>query len=101
MPNIDEWLTELDSLPPFPDRAPWTAELVLSILKRMALHKAPGLDGWTVDELRLLPPALLEWIAELFESVERTGRWPEELCQPEGLLLPKPGDGGPMDRRPI
>jgi hypothetical protein len=101
MPNIDEWLIELDSLPPFPDRAPWTAELVLSILMRMALHKAPGLDGWTVDELRLLPPALLEWIAELFESVERTGRWPEELCQPEGLLLPKPGDGGPMDRRPI
>lgn len=67
----------------------------------MAKRKAPGLDGWTVAELRLLPSELLGWVTELFEAVERSDRWPPELSQPEGLLLPKPGDGGPMDRRPI
>ena len=95
MPRVEDWLVELDSLPPFPDRVPWTADLVRAVLQGMAKSKAPGLDAWTVAELCLLPPVLLEWIAELFESVERAGRWPAELSQPEGLLLPKPGDGGP------
>ncbi|CAK0881315.1 unnamed protein product [Prorocentrum cordatum] len=69
----EEWLVELDSLPPFPDRAPWAADLA----------------------------QLLEWVAELFESVEQTGRWPEKRRGPEGLLLLKPGGGGPLGRMPI
>ncbi len=99
--DIEEWLAELDGLPAFPERVPWTIPLVRAVLKKMAKRKAPGLDGWTVSELRLLPDELLAWIVDLFEEVERQGVWPSELCQPEGLLLPKPGDGGPMDRRPI
>ena len=71
------------------------------MLEKMAKRKAPGLDGWAVAELLLLPTELLEWVAQLFEGVERLGCWPGTLCQPEGLLLPKAGDGGPMDRRPI
>ena len=101
MPHAEDWLAELDSCPPFPDRVPWTADLVRAVLQGMAKSKAPGLNGWTVAELRLIPPELLEWIAELFETVKRTGQWPAALSQPEGLLLPKPGDGGPMDCRPI
>ena len=99
----EEWLMELDGLPPFPDRTPWTAALVRSLLRRMPRRKAVGLDGWSVPELRLLPDALLEWIAALLETVERTGKWPEALSRPEGLLLPKVGGdaGDPMDRRPI
>lgn len=98
----EEWLRESDGLPPFPARSPWTAGSVRAILRRMAARKKPGLDAWTVSELRLVPDALLGWIAELLEEVEAAGEWPRQLCEPEGLLLPKPGSGhGPLDRRPI
>ncbi|CAK0862848.1 unnamed protein product [Prorocentrum cordatum] len=101
-PLGEEWLQALDGLPAFPERAPWTAETVSSLLRRMPRRKKPGLDGWTVKELRLLPPELHGWIAELFEEIEACGSWPSELVEPEGLLLPKPGGGAdPMDRRPI
>ncbi|CAK0847227.1 unnamed protein product, partial [Prorocentrum cordatum] len=101
-PLGEEWLQALDGLPAFPERAPWTAETVSSLLRRMPRRKKPGLDGWTAKELRLLPPELHGWIAELFEEIEACGSWPSELVEPEGLLLPKPGGGAdPMDRRPI
>ena len=99
--NAEQWLSELDGLPPFPERVPWSNAFVRAVLKRMAKRKAVGLDGWGVAELRLLPDELIDWVVELFESVERLGRWPSALCCPEGLLLPKAGDGSPMDRRPI
>ena len=63
----------------------------------MAARKAPGLDGWTVAELRLLPAWWHERVAHVLEAVERAGRWPETARQPAGLLLPKPGGG----QRPI
>ena len=40
----EEWMAELDGLPPFPERTPWTAELVRSILKRLQPRKAAGLE---------------------------------------------------------
>ena len=103
-PVPEEWLAELDALPPFPARTPWTVEHLRDILRRMAKRKAAGLDGWKVAELRLLPDELMELIVQMFEAVEARGAWPAQLCAPEGLLLPKgsnanPGD--PMDRRPI
>jgi endonuclease/exonuclease/phosphatase family metal-dependent hydrolase len=100
----EEWLAELDSLPPFPAQTPWTVEAIRNVLGRMAKRKAAGLDGWTVAELRLLPVELLELVAELFDAVETLGRWPAQLCTPEGLLLPKGGasnSGDPLDRRPV
>lgn len=98
----EEWLQTLDGLPPFPERVPWTGGLVRALLRRMPRRKKPGLDAWTVAELRLLPDELLEWVAELFEAVEARGAWPQHLREPEGLLLPKPGGGGDaLDRRPI
>ena len=41
----------------------------------MPRHTAVGLDGGSVAELRLLPAELLDLVAELYEGVERTGRW--------------------------
>jgi ribonuclease HI len=104
LPVPEEWLAELDALPPFPARTKWTVDGIRDILKRMAKRKAAGLEGWTVAELRLLPDELLGMVALLFEAVEARGRWPTQLCAPEGLLLPKGGAsevGDPMDRRPI
>ena len=90
-PVGEEWLHELDGLPPFPERAPWTAEMVGWLLRHMPRRKKPGLDAWTIGELRLLPVELRAWIADLLEEVEESGAWPQELAEPEGLLLPKPG----------
>jgi hypothetical protein len=79
----EEWLAELDGLPPFPARVPWTTGIVRSLLRRMPRRKAVGLDGWSVPELRLLPDEILAWMAEMPEVVGRTGRWPEDLRCPE------------------
>ncbi|CAK0848334.1 unnamed protein product [Prorocentrum cordatum] len=102
-PEVDEeWQQELDGLPPFPDRTPWTADLLAGLFRHVPRRKKPGLDAWTIGELRLLPTEMLELVAELFEEVEAQGAWPRELVEPEGLLLPKPGGGeGPLERRPI
>ena len=103
-PVPEDWLAELDGLPPFPDRTPWTGTLVRDILRRLKPRKAPGLDGWSVAELRLLPDELLDLVAELFEAVEGGAPWPDELCAPEGLLLPKGGAdeaADPLSRRPV
>ena len=100
----EDWAAELDGLPPFPPRQPWSAGLVRATLAAMSKGKAPGLDGWGVAELRSLPDTLLVLVAELFEAVEGSGRWPEQLRCPEGLLLPKAGakdPGDPTERRPI
>ena len=99
----EAWLAELGDLPEFPARQPWTAVMVRAVLGRMRPHKAPGLDGWTVAELRLIPDAIIELIAELLNAVEGGTPWPKELAAPEGLLLDKPGGDptDPMAKRPI
>ncbi|CAK0863527.1 unnamed protein product, partial [Prorocentrum cordatum] len=98
----EAWQQELDGLPPVPDRTPWTGDVVSWLLRKMPRRKKPGLDAWTVSELRLLPAQLCGWIAQMFEAVEAVGGWPRELVEAEDLLLPKPGGGeGPLERRPI
>ena len=73
-PIAEDWLAELDGLPAFPARVPWTAGRVRNLLRRMPRRKAVGLDGWAVAELRLLPDELLGWIAEVLEVVEGNRR---------------------------
>eukprot|EP00755_Sulcionema_specki_P020164 Sspe_Gene.71250::Locus_42202_Transcript_1_1_Confidence_1.000_Length_772::g.71250::m.71250 len=54
---------------------------------------ASGLDGWRMVEL---PLVLFEWLGELLEEIERTGRWPEALMDAVVVLAPKPwGSMGP------
>eukprot|EP00973_Karenia_brevis_P064359 8942182-Karenia_brevis.AAC.1 len=43
------------------------------------LSGMPGLEGWRVQELKLLPVCLLELLAVLFNVIEHTGRWPKAL----------------------
>ena len=91
-------LTTLPGLPPLPG---WTAGLVRQTLQAMALRKRPGLDSWSVPEMRSQPRVVHEWIAALLTEVERTGQWPREAQVPEGVLLPKGLINGPLARRPI
>ena len=55
-------------------------------LRRMARNKAPGLYEWRVYEMRAWPKHLLDATAELLESVEEKGQWPEDLAGPLGIL---------------
>ncbi len=99
--DVDDWLEAIKLLPPCPKCVAWDGLLVREVLFSMKTGKAVGLDGWTISELRQLPPFLLQWLAELFNLVEELGRWPFQLASPEGVLLPKGGTEDPLDRRPV
>ncbi len=44
------------SSPPFPEGTRWDLPAVQHVLHAMKSGKAVGLDGWALEELRLLPP---------------------------------------------
>ena len=68
----------------------------------MRMHpSAPGLDGWSLEDLRALPDQLLEWLADLLREVERQGRWPLRLAEGYTALIPKEGPPGPLNTRPL
>ena len=97
------WLQPLRGLPPFPNVPSIHAEDVRAVLRAAPLGRCPGLDDWSVEELRLWPEHLHEALAALLRVVEEEGRWPVRLGGAEVVLLPK-GDGDPGDalnRRPI
>jgi hypothetical protein len=59
------------------------------------------MDGWRAAELKALPPPILARLAELLNTVEATGDWPQSLERATVSLIPK-GDGcRPRDMRPI
>ena len=79
-----------------------TAEDVGKALAKMSTSTSPGLHGWRVHELRQLPHELLRLFAEVFNEVERSGEWPEQLMHAMICLIPKPGSSGePLSQRPI
>ena len=79
-----------------------TAEDVGTALAKMSTSTSPGLHGWRVHELRQLPGDLLKLFAEVFNEVERSGEWPEQLMHAMICLIPKPGSSGePLSQRPI
>ncbi len=71
---------------------------VKHVLGAMRPGKAVGLDGWSLEELRLLPDFFLRWLADLFNAVEDGRPWPRHLLSPEGVLLPNGDSGNPLDR---
>ncbi len=78
-------LEGLQQLPVMADPPPWTAELVQNTIRAMSLGKAPGLDGWFLEEVRVLPQPLVGWLAQIYNSVESTGCWPASMVSPEGV----------------
>eukprot|EP00973_Karenia_brevis_P020126 2761904-Karenia_brevis.AAC.1 len=71
------------------------------ILQKMRVSAAPGMDGWTVPELRLLPLCLLNCLADLLNIIEETGRWPIGLDRALVSLIGKGEGAKPLDLRPI
>ena len=72
------------------------------ILSRMKTDTAPGLDGWTVADLKSLPNSCLNSLATFLQAVENTGVWPKALSVAKVTLIPKAnGSTDPGAQRPI
>ena len=85
--------------------APRTRER-LSQRARAMKPSTLGLDGWALQDLRTLPPDLMDWLAALLGFVERTGRWPGaltpgRLTRGYTALVPKEGPPGALNTRPL
>eukprot|EP00973_Karenia_brevis_P094598 12423279-Karenia_brevis.AAC.1 len=64
-------------------------------------HQASGLDGWRVAEMRRLPAILLDALADMFNIIEETGRWPAALQQASVSMASKGEGMQPLNMRPI
>ena len=98
-----EWLGHLSGLPRFPGLQALTPQRVQEGINHLANSRAPGLDDWVGEELRLWPPQLVAALTILLVQVEALGRWPSGLQGAEVVLPPKPGGdpGDPLNRRPL
>ena len=80
----------------------WTGERVSSVLRSMRESAAPGLFGLPLAVWKVLPPAILEAVAQLLTLVEAEGRWPPEWTEAYVAMIPKSSGGTrPRDQRPI
>ena len=68
---------------------------------RMSSSGAGGLDGWLPEEIKSIPPEILQLLLPFYDAIEATGVWPAALCWAGITLIPKEHSGDPMDLRPI
>ena len=80
---------------------PLTEEDLQEVVDKMIPRKALGADSWTVLELRLLSPQLLQCLANFYNRAEAEGRWPPVLCHTVVALIPKEGARTEAELRPI
>ena len=99
--NMDSWWAEFEGFPEFPAPAPLDAETVAATLRAIPSAKAAGRDGWDYGDLKRFPIPCLTLLCELYQSTERTGRWPEPIAHSFVAMLPKGGSGSPDDYRPV
>ncbi len=85
---------------------PWevsdmTGEELRVLLGRMSGSSCVGIDGWRVEELKRLPTEILDMLADIFNLVEKLGKWPLSLQRALVTLIPKGQGCQPLDLRPI
>ena len=80
---------------------PLTGADIQEVVDNMNPDKALGTDSWTIPELRLLSPQLLESLAEFYTRAEAEGRWPSVLTSTIVALIPKGGAQTEAELRPI
>ena len=68
---------------------PLTGADLQDVVDKMNPRKALGTDNWTIPELRLLSPQLLDSLAEFYTRAEAVGRWPSVLESTIVALIPK------------
>ena len=84
-----------------PGMPPLTGALLRDIICHVPAGKAAGLDAWSVTDLRALPEAAFDDLAEVLHRIEEEGSWPRGLTGAVVALLPKKGDHAPLAQRPI
>ena len=64
-------------------------------------RKASGIDAWTLAQLRLLPAAALESLADILTAVEAVGTWPAAWAGARMVFIPKGEGNAVISQRPI
>ena len=90
-------------LPDIPAFEPWiTPEEILWVLRRMQTGKARGMDGFSMAELRSFGMDECSQLAQLYNVILKTSRWPSQLRHAYVALLAKvPFPQTAKDARPI
>eukprot|EP00435_Cladocopium_sp_Y103_P041452 s2524_g11.t1 len=73
-----------------------------SVIASKHARSAPGFDGVTLRDLKLMPPAVLTQFCQVFQTAETHGRWPQQMIDGRVTSLAKHAQpGSAMDFRPI
>ena len=78
-----------------------SGEELASLLSRMSGSSSRGAEGWGVEELKRLALPVLDDLAELLNTVEATGVWPQALREGLVSLISKGEGASPNQLRPI
>ena len=94
---------EMQTIPPTEMKTHFTGDEVQRAVKSLKNNKSPGIDNLKAELIKYGPSILNECIAEIYNDMARTGKYPTEVK--EGILIPipKPGkkQGPPGHLRPI
>ena len=86
----DDYLCSLKSflpqIPPFPEFCENDINLWKEAIRRSKQRSAPGSDGVTFEELKLLPDSFVQALADVLTKIEH---FPEELMWAKTVPLPK------------
>ena len=91
----------LDAMATPIDLPPVTGAELYTQVKRMSTESSPGLDGFTVRELQLLPECAWNFMAQLLTACEESQFLPESYLWASTAMLPKDGGQVPLKHRPI
>ena len=80
---------------------PFKAQEFTDLVAKLPSEGARGLDGWKASEIKRLTPCILELFLELFDTVEKVGKWPDELCWVSISLIPQGEGCDPLELRPL
>ena len=83
------------------DVPPVTGVELHTQVKRMSTTSSPGLDGFTVRELQLLPECAWNLMAQLLTACEEAQFLPDLYCCAATAMLPKDCGQVPLEHRPI
>lgn len=78
-----------------------THDMVRQAVQDLKTNAAPGTDGWSPKEMKLLHDDLLQWLTWVFLLIEETGQWPQTLTRCVISLISKGKGSRPLDLRPV
>ena len=68
---------------------PITADKIEAVIKKLPIHKGPGLDGFT-EFYKAFKEELTPILHRLLEQIQTDGRLPNSFYEASVILIPKP-----------